>query len=134
MIARLVLPVSMTSASASIAAGSRGRIVEDGVHRRRQHDDERVADLGQRLAGVDGANLQRSGQRRCAASAIDVPISPGPTIASPREVSGNQRAHPRRATGSRQMLRPIAGAMIRSSAINRSNCAGNIDCAPSLSA
>ena len=39
--------------------------------------------------------------------------------------------HPRRATGSRQMLRPIAGAMIRSSAISRSNCAGNIDCAPS---
>jgi len=30
------------------------------------------------------------------------------------------------------MLRPIAGAMIRSSAIRRSNCAGNIDCAPSL--
>ena len=41
---------------------------------------------------------------------------------------------PRRATGSRQMLRPMAGAMIRSSAISRSNCAGNIDCAPSLSA
>ena len=38
------------------------------------------------------------------------------------------------ATGSRQMLRPIAGAMIRSSAIRRSNCAGNSDCAPSLSA
>ena len=38
------------------------------------------------------------------------------------------------ATGSRQMLRPIAGAMMRSSAISRSNCAGNIDCAPSLSA
>ena len=35
--------------------------------------------------------------------------------------------HPRRVTGSRQMLRPIAGAMIRSSAINRSNCDGNID-------
>jgi hypothetical protein len=32
------------------------------------------------------------------------------------------------------MLRPIAGAMIRSSAISRSNCDGNIDCAPSLSA
>ena len=32
------------------------------------------------------------------------------------------------------MLRPIAGAMIRSSAIKWSNCDGNIDCAPSLSA
>ena len=46
-----------------------------------------------------------------------------------------RRAPSRRGvTGSRQMLRPIAGAMIRSSAISRSNCAGNIDCAPSLSA
>ena len=41
---------------------------------------------------------------------------------------------PARATASRQMLRPIAGAMMRSSAIRRSNCDGNIDCAPSLSA
>src|SRR6266851_1233759 len=32
------------------------------------------------------------------------------------------------------MLRPMAGAMIRSSAIKRSNCEGNIDWAPSLSA
>ena len=32
--------------------------------------------------------------------------------------------HPRRLTCSRQMLRPIAGAMILSSAIRRSNCAG----------
>ena len=43
-------------------------------------------------------------------------------------------AQPRRAIGSRQMLRPMAGAMMRSSAINRSNCGGCIDCAPSLSA
>ena len=43
-------------------------------------------------------------------------------------------AHPRRATASRQMLRPIAGAMIRNSAMSRSNCAGNRDCAPSLRA
>ena len=33
-------------------------------------------------------------------------------------------AHPRRDTGSRQMLLPIAGAMMRSSAINRSNRTG----------
>jgi hypothetical protein len=32
------------------------------------------------------------------------------------------------------MLRPMAGAMMRNSAIRRSNCDGNIDCAPSLSA
>jgi hypothetical protein len=45
-----------------------------------------------------------------------------------------QLPQPRRATGSRQMLRPIAGAIMRSSAISRSNWAGNIDWAPSLSA
>ena len=45
-----------------------------------------------------------------------------------------QLPHPRRFTGSRQMLRPMAGAMMRSSAISRSNCDGNSDCAPSLSA
>ena len=45
-----------------------------------------------------------------------------------------QRDQPLRETDSRQMLRPIAGAMIRSSAISRSNCAGNSDCAPSLHA
>jgi len=45
-----------------------------------------------------------------------------------------QRDQPLRDTGSRQMLRPIAGAMMRSSAISRSNCAGNIDWAPSLHA
>src|SRR5205814_2141051 len=38
---------------------------------------------------------------------------------------------PRRATDSTQILLPIAGAMTRSSAMSRSNCAGNIDCAPS---
>jgi hypothetical protein len=41
---------------------------------------------------------------------------------------------PRRTTGSTQIVRPIAGAMIRSSAIRRSNCDGNIVWAPSLSA
>ena len=44
------------------------------------------------------------------------------------------RAQPRLATGSRQIDRPMAGAMIRSSAMSRSNCDGNIDWAPSLSA
>jgi hypothetical protein len=44
---------------------------------------------------------------------------------------GAQRLQPRRATDSTQMLRPIAGAMMRSSAMSWSNCAGNIDCAPS---
>ena len=43
-------------------------------------------------------------------------------------------AHPRRVTGSTQMLRPMAGAMMRSSAIKRSNWAGSNDCAPSLRA
>src|SRR4029079_4046313 len=43
-------------------------------------------------------------------------------------------AQPRLETGSRQKLRPIAGAMIRIAAIRRSNCDGNIDWAPSLSA
>ena len=38
--------------------------------------------------------------------------------------SVGQTPHPLLATGSRQILRPIAGAMIRSSAIRRSNCAG----------
>ena len=50
------------------------------------------------------------------------------------QATESRRPTRRGATGSRQMLRPIAGAMIRSSAIRRSNCAGNIDCAPSLSA
>ena len=83
------------------------------------------------------------------ASAIEAPMRPKPDDRDALEGGGSStRAsasaarlvrllytpHPRRATGSRQMLRPIAGAMIRSSAISRSNCAGNIDCAPSLSA
>ena len=41
---------------------------------------------------------------------------------------------PRRATASRQILRPMAGAMILSSAIKRSNWPGKSDCAPSLNA
>ncbi len=75
--------------------------------------------------------------------------SRGPTPARARSAAARSRSgrrrfpfsnfyiytpHPRRATGSRQMLRPIAGAMMRSSAISRSNCAGNSDCAPSLNA
>ena len=32
------------------------------------------------------------------------------------------------------VVRPMAGAMIRNSAIRRSNCDGNSDCAPSLNA
>src|SRR5262249_19508058 len=69
-------------------------------------EDERRG--GRALAGLDDRELHARGQ-------TDAP-------------------HPRRATGSRQMLRPRAGAMRRSSAIKRSNCDGNIDWAPSLSA
>ena len=51
-----------------------------------------------------------------------------------RPVGHQPTPQPRRATGSTQMERPMAGAMMRSSAIRRSNCEGNKVCAPSLSA
>ena len=136
-IARLVLPVSMTSACGDDERrAARGSMLDDGVDRRGQHDDVSASPIAlERLAVDRPCGPRGPASAACAASAIDPPISPSPTIASRGCVSGTHTcAQPRRATGSRQMLRPIAGAMIRSSAISRSNCAGNIDCAPSLSA
>ena len=65
-----------------MTAGRLRNRLEDGVDRRGEHDDERVADLAQRLP-LSMVRTCRSGQRRLAASATDVPMSPGPTIASP---------------------------------------------------
>ena len=95
-----------------------------------------------RAAATSTPVMAVPGHARRTASAIEVPMRPAPTTSS-RAGGGppirstlrrRQRAQPRRASGSVQMLRPIAGAMIRSSAISRSNCTGNIDCAPSESA
>src|SRR5688572_14557986 len=85
--ARLVLPVSMMSALASTAAGSCGnslRIASTGVARITTRASP-IFDNGSPSSTVMICN---AGQRRVAAKPIDVPIRPGPTIASPREVSG----------------------------------------------
>ena len=146
---RLVLPTSVMTARRtmprqapaarrrSAAPAPRGR----SVRRHRGLRGPRCRGRSRRIAARSPAPTadrcqarSTAGQRRFTASAIDPPISPTPTIAIRAKGRLAQTPHPRLATGSRQMPRPIAGAMIRSSAISRSNCDGNIDCAPSLSA
>ena len=84
-----------------------------------------------RSAAAEGSHsLSLGASRRARAAGAVRPC----TCTCPCTFSLVYTPHPLRATGSRQMLRPIAGAMMRSSAISRSNCAGNSDCAPSLSA
>ena len=118
---RLVLPVSVTSRAEGASAGMHRQQREDGIHRRRQHDDGHVGERVEAVAPVEaddgrGSIVPEPGQPD------RTPIKPSPTMAT--TVRAPYRAQPRRATGSRQMLRPIAGAMMRSSAISRSNCPG----------
>ena len=96
---------------------------------------------GDAAAGVPGTADAAPGMAGVCGRVIDA-VAPGAAageagvegVDAGVESGSCYRAHPRRATGSKQMLRPIAGAMTRSSAIRRSNCEGNIDWAPSLSA
>ena len=118
-------------------------------HRRRQHDEIGVCGRGQRVSpavrdphpqrGVDDRRPIDRGDdhRRPATLDGERDRSADEAEAVDRDAPERRLAHtpqPRRETGSRQMPRPMAGAMIRSSAIRRSNWFGNSDCAPSLSA
>ena len=86
-------------------------------------DDPRVERRADDVRPIHGGNRDRrpspfDGKRERAA---DQP-EPDDGDAGKRWLS--QTPHPLRDTGSRQMPRPIAGAMIRSSAMRRSNCDG----------
>ena len=101
--------------------------------------NRRVDDVGSVDGGDDAGRPAASSRERNRSADQSEPDDGDP---GKRTISGSWvrpiihpwTPQPRRATGSRQMLRPIAGAMIRSSAMRRSNCAGNSDWAPSLSA
>ncbi len=108
-------------------------------HGRREHHEVGAADEAQIVAAlVDDARIERRGDDARPIDGSNRDRRPPPldgerngSADQPEADDGDagkgrltQTPHPLRATGSRQMPRPIAGAMIRSSAIRRSNCDG----------
>jgi hypothetical protein len=95
-------------------------VVDDEIPRRGGTDDEKQQERPQQS--------KRSSRDHTTVTIETMHVA---TIGSPEPI---QRPQPLRRSVSTQIERPIAGAMIRSSAMSCSNCAGWSDCGPSLRA